>query len=163
MVCNSGKELVTSDTGTCCRRLFAHLAGDTAELCFIGIQPPAVEAEDAEVAHDLRPIELASLGVPGVVPAPETRRVDIVECVFEDSVALIELGQVCGAEVETGPHGNDGVNVQIVNGPDHGRRIGIARGIETVTAPLVAGPVLPVLDDGIDAGCPSGGSGWRST
>ena len=62
----------------------------------------------------------------------------------------VQLLVVVGIHVELRPHADHETSVHLVNAVQHGLGVGIARSLKLMAAPLVLGPVVPVLHNIVD-------------
>ena len=118
-----------------------------------GVHPPGIDAFGEEASVDLRPEELARVGVEGVVEGvglanPVAHMLGEVGLI-EEAVGVHLFG-VIGIGIELAPDRDHEMGVQVVDGLDPADGIGKAGGIELVRAPGVCAPVLPVLHDVVE-------------
>ena len=101
------------------------------------------------------PEELAGTWIIGIVEAIGVARaypvVDVIRRALDIHPTLgIELLVVVGIAIELRPNADHKASMHLVYIVQHLLGIGIARNLELVRAPLILGPVVPILYDIVD-------------
>ena len=123
------------------------------QVGFGRVHPPGVDALRENIRVDLRPEELARVGIEGIVKG--VRLVDPVLDVF-GQVGLVEIAfglhlfGVFRIGIELAPDRDHQMRVGGVDGAGPAFGIGKARGIELMRAPGVRLPILPILHDVVE-------------
>ena len=119
------------------------------------VHPPGIEALRDQRLADLAEIDVAGFACVGIVEGVGVAGADpVLLSGFERSLVQVALGRelprVRGVRIEFRPDRDHDAAVESVDAIHHARGIGEAGGIEGMAAPLVLGPVEPILHDRVD-------------
>jgi hypothetical protein len=121
----------------------AQLPPLTAQFGLAAIEPPAVEIQRAQVAHNLLPINRSPRLRIRVIPASHAFGIDIGVRQRVSGAGGIELGKIGGGQVKAWPYGDDRMHLHVVQLFHHGARVGEARRIKRVAAPAALFQSMP--------------------